>query len=137
MKISLLSIIILLSTGCAYNSTMGVNDRFQVATTASMFAPSVTTVVDTHNDSASTYAGPSIVGQVVNAAGTVAGGYLLGQGIGKSGTRVTQNGGGAAANSGSVSGAYAGSVSVSGAKAVSNSSAMSSGGGTPSHGGKD
>ena len=102
---------------CAYNSTMGVNDRFQVATTASMFAPSVTTVVDTKTDSASTYAGPSIVGQVVNAAGGVAGGYLLGQGIGKSGTRVTQNGGGASATGGSA---------FSGANANSKSSAHSS-----------
>lgn len=107
--------IALLLSGCAYNSTMGVNDRFQVASTSSFLAPSVTTVVDTHTDSASTYAGPSIVGQVINAAGTVAGGYLLGNGIGRSGTKVTQNGGGA--SSGSVSG----SVSTSGANAKSSS----------------
>ena len=90
----------------------GFNDRFQVATTASMFAPSVTTVVDTHNDSASTYAGPSVVGQVVNAAGTVAGGYLLGQGIGRSGTKVTQNGG--SASSGSVSGSLSNATAKGG-----------------------
>ena len=96
MKIASLSLIpTLLLSGCAYNSTMGENDRFQVSSTASLFAPSVTAVLDTKTDSASVYAGPSIVGQTAQAAGTVAGGYLLGQGIGKSGTKVTQNGGGA------------------------------------------
>ena len=97
---------------CAWNSTMGQNDRFQVASTASLFAPSVTTVVDTKTDSASTYAGTSIIGQLANAAGTVAGGYLLGQGIGKSGTKVTQNGGGASANAD----ANATAINVTGAK---------------------
>lgn len=105
-----LTLPVMLLQACSYNSTMGVNDRFQVASTASFFAPSVTTVLDTKTDSASTYAGPSIVGQVANAAGTVAGGYLLGQGIGKSGTTVSQNGGGA--QSGSVSNALSGSKST-------------------------
>ena len=95
MKKIAANLILAMLSGCAYNSTMGLNDRFQVATTASMFAPSVTAVVDTKTDSATVYAGPSIVGQTAQAAGTVAGGYLLGQGIGHSGTKVTQNGGGA------------------------------------------
>lgn len=95
--LTLISVVFL--SGCAYNSTMGDNDRFHVASTASLFAPSVTTVVDTKTDSASTYAGSSIVGQVANAAGNVAGGYLLGQGIGKAGTTVSQSGGGATATS--------------------------------------
>ena len=109
---------VLLLNACAYNSTMGDNDRFHVSSTASMFAPSVTTVLDTKTDSASTYAGPSIVGQVANAAGNVAGGYLLGQGIGKSGTKVSQNGGGATASSNAVSKPTINSSSTS--SAVSN-----------------
>jgi len=99
MKKSIVSLACLLTQACAFNSTMGENDRFQVSSTASLFAPSVTTVLDTKTDSASTYAGSSIVGQVANAAGNVAGGYLLGQGIGKSGTTVSQNGGGAISSS--------------------------------------
>lgn len=78
-------------TGCAYHSTMGSGDRFHVDSTASLFAPSVTTVTDTKVDSATTYAGPSIAGQVLNAAGTVAGGYLLGAGIAKSGNTSVSN----------------------------------------------
>jgi hypothetical protein len=110
MKKLFIAVIFASLQACAYNSTMGQDDRFQVASTASFFAPSVTTVLDTKTDSASTYAGPSIVGQVANAAGTVAGGYLLGQGIGKSGTTVSQNGGGA--QSGSVSNALSSSKST-------------------------
>ena len=97
----------LLLSGCSFHSTMGVNDRFQVDSTASAFAPSVTTVTDTTSGVASTYAGPSIVGQVAGATSNVAGGYLLGQGIGKSGTRVTQNGAGATSNAEANAGAFA------------------------------
>lgn len=78
-------------TGCANHSTMGIDDRFSVDSTANLFAPSVTTVTDTKVDTASTYAGPSIAGQVLNAAGTVAGGYLLGAGIAKSGNTSVSN----------------------------------------------
>ena len=108
MKKLTLVLPVLMLNACAYNSTMGENDRFQVASTASFFAPSVTTVLDTKTDSAATYAGPSIVGQVANAAGTVAGGYLLGVGIGKSGTTVSQTGGGASSSSISQSNAAGG-----------------------------
>lgn len=81
----------LLLTACSYHSTMGVDERFNVDSTASLFAPSVTTVTDTRIDIATTYAGPSIAGQVLNAAGTVAGGYLLGAGIAKSGNTSVSN----------------------------------------------
>lgn len=86
---------VLLMAGCSWNSTMGDGDRFHVASTSSAFAPSVTTVVDKETGAFSTYAGPSVVGQLAGAAGTAAGGYLLGVGIAKSGTTVSQNGGGA------------------------------------------
>ena len=87
MKIlPLLPLIPMLAVGCSYHTKMGENDRYHVDSTANMFAPSVTTVTDTKADMSSTYAGPSIAGQLVNAAGTVAGGYLLGAGIAKSGT---------------------------------------------------
>lgn len=82
---------LLFLSACSYHSTMGEKDRFHVDSTASFFAPSVTTVVDTRTDTASTYAGPSIAGQVLNAAGTVAGGYLLGAGIAKSGNTSVSN----------------------------------------------
>jgi len=121
------------STGCAYNSTMGQDDRFQVASTASFFAPSVTTVLDTKTDSASTYAGPSIVGQVANAAGTVAGGYLLGQGIGKSGTKVTQNGGGASANGVGLGGNASASVKASASSSAAAQSNAAAGAAVGSH----
>lgn len=93
----------ILMSGCAYNSTMGVNDRFQVASTTSLFAPSVTTVVDTLNPDVTppTFAGQSLFTQLGAVAGPVAGGYLLGNGIGKAKTNVSQGG----AVSGSVSGA--------------------------------
>lgn len=86
-----LLLLIPLLTACSYHSTMGVGERFHVDSTASLFAPSVTTVTDTKVDSATTYAGPSVIGQVVNAAGTVAGGYLLGAGIAKSGNTTVSN----------------------------------------------
>lgn len=89
MKILLMLPLLPILTACSYHSTMGVNDRFHVDSTASLFAPSVTTVTDTRVDSASTYAGPSITGQLVNAAGNVAGGYLLGAGIAKSGNNTS------------------------------------------------
>jgi hypothetical protein len=100
MKRVILTAVPLLLNACAYNSTMGVNDRFQVASTASFFAPSVTTVIDTQNPNAlpPTFAGPSIVGQVANAAGTVAAGAFIGNGLSKNhGTSVNQSGGGAVA----------------------------------------
>ena len=91
-KITLVLSVIMLNA-CAYNSTMGVNDRFQVASTASFFAPSVTAVIDTKHPDAlvPTFAGPSIVGQLANAAGNVAAGAFIGSGLKGSGTKVSQS----------------------------------------------
>ena len=86
-------------TGCAYHSTMGENKRFHVDSTSSLFAPSVTTVTDTKHDSAQTFAGPSVAGQLAGAAAVASGSALIGAGLRKSGTSVSQNGGGANANS--------------------------------------
>jgi hypothetical protein len=125
---------IMLLNACAYNSTMGTNDRFQVASTASFFAPSVTAVIDTKHPDAlvPTFAGPSIVGQLANAAGNVAAGAFIGSGLKGSGTKVSQSGGGASSvakggNSSSLSNATGGS-SLSGAVSgsVSNSHSTSS-----------
>lgn len=112
MKKIIIALPLLMLQACAYNSTMGQDDRFQVATTASLFAPSVTTVVDTKNPDAlpSTYAGPSIAGQIAQAAGTTAAGAFVGHGLGKSGTQVNQHSGGA--SSSSVSGAVSSSKST-------------------------
>jgi len=117
MKKTAIALIAVSLQACAWNSTMGQDDRFQVASTASFFAPSVTTVVDTKNPGAlpSTYAGPSVVGQLAQAAGVTAAGAFVGHGLGKSGTNVSQNGGGAQSNSlsNSLSGSSATSKSYS------------------------
>lgn len=113
--ITILSLFFL--SACSYHSTMGNNDRFQVDSMASLFAPSITTVTDTETNTASHYAGPSIMGQTLNAAGTVAGGYLLGAGIAKSGDNTTVNNQNTSAGYGGTAGAIAGSVAVSGASA--------------------
>lgn len=125
MKILFIALTLTLNA-CAYNSTMGVNDRFQVASTASFFAPSVTTVVDTQNPNAlpPSFAGPSIVGQVANAAGTVAAGALIGNGLSKNhGTSVNQSGGGAVATAkgGSSSALGVGGQGGAGGNALSSS----------------
>jgi hypothetical protein len=138
-KLALILTIILLNA-CAYNSTMGTNDRFQVASTASFFAPSVTAVIDTKHPDAlvPTFAGPSIVGQLANAAGNVAAGAFIGSGLKGSGTKVSQSGGGASSiakggnssslanggqggNSTSLSGAVSGSLSNAQSSSVSKS----------------
>jgi hypothetical protein len=75
---------------------MGASDEFEVNSVANAFAPSVTCVSNVSANHLSCYAGPSIIGQTLDAAGTVAGGYLLGQGIGKAGTNVTTSQSGAA-----------------------------------------
>ena len=120
----------LLLNACAYNSTMGKNDRFEVSSTTSLFAPSVTTVVDTSNPDVvpATFAGQSLFTQLGAVAGPVAGGYLLGQGIGKSGTKVTQNGGGASATGGKslANGGSAAALSGSSSNAKSFSDANAS-----------
>ena len=113
--ITILSLLLL--SACSYHSTMGNNDRFQVDSMASLFAPSITTVTDVETNTASHYAGPSIIGQTLNAAGTVAGGYLLGAGIAKSGDSIS-NTNGQIANGGT---SYGGTA-ISGAAAYSSSS---------------
>jgi hypothetical protein len=134
MKKMILVLPILLNA-CAYNSTMGTNDRFQVASTASFFAPSVTAVIDTKHPDAlvPTFAGPSIVGQLANAAGNVAAGAFIGSGLKGSGTKVSQTGGGASSvakggNSSSLANGGQGgnSTSLSGAVSGSLSNAQSS-----------
>lgn len=90
MKKQILTLFLLLTiTACTHHNAMGIGGRFHVDSTASLFAPSVTTVTDTQAGIASTYAGPSIIGQVAQAAGTVAGGYLIGQGLSRTGDNVS------------------------------------------------
>ena len=120
--ITILSLLLL--SACSYHSTMGNNDRFQVDSMASLFAPSITTVTDIETNTASHYAGPSIMGQTLNAAGTVAGGYLLGAGIAKSGDSINnQNAQTASGGTGFGGNSVSGAVAVSGSTAISSSSA--------------
>jgi hypothetical protein len=128
MKKIALTVSIAMLSGCAYNSTMGTNDRFQVSSTASFFAPSVTAIVDTQHPDAlvPSFAGPSIVGQLANAAGNVASGAFIGSGLKGSGTKVSQSGGGASSiskggNSSSLSNAAGGNSSATGGTSLSES----------------